>query len=341
MSSSHPKTAIEVTHLNKFFGPVKALDDVSFNVESGQVVGFLGPNGAGKSTTMRILCGLESASSGIARICGIPVANRSDETKRLIGYMPERNPLPEDMRVVEYLRYRARLKEIPRRELKEAVDEAMDLCDLNRKARKRVIATLSKGYRQRVGIADAVLGNPEVILMDEPTIGLDPHQILGIRRLIDNLRGKMTVILSSHILPEIELCCDRVIIINHGRIVAHGSSNSLREEFMPKTTYRLSVDADREELESILANMPNKIALLAKSENESKQPDSFSEFYLETSHDTELTQFLISKLSERGRSIREIARLQPNLEDIFMAATKRSWEQTLPSKNEPVGTSAK
>lgn len=321
---SQEKTAIQVTHLTKSFGQVKAIDSVSFAVQSGQIVGFLGPNGAGKSTTMRILCGLLEASSGEAKICGISVASHPAETKRRIGYMPERNPLPEDMRVIEYLRYRARLKEIPRKHIKPAVEEAMALCDLNRKASRRIIGTLSKGYRQRVGIADAVLGSPEIIIMDEPTIGLDPHQILGIRRLINTLRGKMTVMISSHILPEIEMCCDRVIIINHGRIVAHGSSASLRKSFLPKTTYRLAVKAANAEMESILTGMQETLSLVSHQDD----IDGYRKYFVETSDDADIVEFLIAKLTERRCAIREIARLEPNLEDIFMAATKRSWDET-------------
>lgn len=320
--------AIQANNLTKSFGAVKAIDRVSFEVQSGQIVGFLGPNGAGKSTTMRILCGLLEATSGVASINGISIASQPTETKRLIGYMPERNPLPEDMRVIEYLRYRAHLKEIPRKNIKQAVEEAMQLCDLNRKASRRIIGTLSKGYRQRVGIADAVLGNPEIIIMDEPTIGLDPHQILGIRRLINSLRGKMTVMISSHILPEIEMCCDRVIIINHGRIVAHGSSASLRKEFIPRTTYRIAVKATSAEMESILGGMQETLSLVSEQDTD----DGYRLYFIETTEDTEIAEFLLSKLNERNCSIREIARLEPNLEDIFMAATKRSWDQEQPGR---------
>ena len=315
--------AVEVENLTKSFGAVKAIDRVSFAINTGQIVGFLGPNGAGKSTTMRILCGLLEATAGTARICGIPVSSRPTEIRRRIGYMPERNPLPEDLRVIEYLRYRARLKELPRKQIQSAVEEAMDLCDLNRKASRRIIGTLSKGYLQRVGIADAVLGNPDIIIMDEPTIGLDPHQILGIRRLINNLRGKMTVLLSSHILPEIEMCCDSVIIINHGQIVAHGTSSDLRNEFLPQTRYRLNVRAEVEEIESILHSTNEALSLV----NSQTGADGYHEYSLEAASETEIAEYLITKLTERGCTVREMAKIQPNLEDIFLAATRRSWDQ--------------
>ncbi|MGE9295354.1 MAG: ABC transporter ATP-binding protein [Puniceicoccales bacterium] len=322
--NSTPPPAIEVDRLTKRYGRVKAIENVSFTVQPGQVVGFLGPNGAGKSTTMRILCGLLAASSGVARICGIPVASHPYEAKRRIGYMPEHNPLPEDMRVVEYLRYRARLKEVPMRKVKSRVDEAMELCDLQRKARRKVIGALSKGYRQRVGIADAILAEPEVIFMDEPTIGLDPHQILSIRGLIDNLRGRMTVILSSHILPEIEKSCDRVIIINQGRIVASGSPQSLREEFLSQTVYRIRVDIDEDKAAATLKGVSDDLQFMSSE----IQDDGFWEHRLQAPTDLFLTEPILEALQGADARIREIARLQPNLEDIFMAATRRSWDET-------------
>ena len=213
---------VKVEQLTKRFGAVTAVDGIDFTVEKGEIVGFLGPNGAGKSTTMRILTGYLPATSGSVHICGLPVAGEPAEIKRRIGYMPENNPLPEDMRVSEYMYFRGRLKEVPRRKLGPRIDEVLEICDLKR-VRHRIIGQLSKGYRQRVGIAEAILAEPPVIIMDEPTIGLDPHQILIVRDLIASLRGRMTVIISSHILPEIEVTCDRVLIINQGRVVAQGT----------------------------------------------------------------------------------------------------------------------
>src|SRR3954464_221216 len=242
MSEPAP-TAIEVSHLVKTYGGVTAVSDISFDVAQGEIVGFLGPNGAGKSTTMRILTRYLPATSGSVKICGLPVATQPDEIKRRIGYMPENNPLPEDMRVSEYMYFRGRLKEVPRRKLGPRIDEVLEICDLKR-VRHKIIGQLSKGYRQRVGIAEAILAEPPVIIMDEPTIGLDPHQILIVRDLIASLRGRMTVIISSHILPEIEMTCDRVLIINGGRIVAEGSPAELRHEIFGHTTYHLEVSGD-------------------------------------------------------------------------------------------------
>ena len=227
-SDSGGVPAIEVRHLSKTFGNVRAISDVSFAVQPGEIVGFLGPNGAGKSTTMRVLAGLTQADRGVARICGVSVATEALRAKARLGYMPENNPLPEELRVIEYLRWRAKLKNVPRREIAARTEAAMEACDLARKARRKLIGALSKGFRQRVGIADALIAEPDVVILDEPTIGLDPHQILGIRSLIRSLRGRKAVLISSHILPEIENVCDRVIIINGGRIVAAMTPEDLR-----------------------------------------------------------------------------------------------------------------
>src|SRR3954463_9139347 len=238
-----PPTTIEVSHLVKTYGAVTAVSDISFSVARGEIIGFLGPNGAGKSTTMRILTGYLPATSGSVRICGLPITTRPDEAKRRIGYMAENNPLPEDTRVSEYLYYRGRLKEIPRRKLGPRIDEVLELCDLKR-VRHKIVGRLSKGFRQRVGIAEAILAEPPVIIMDEPTIGLDPHQILIVRDLIASLRGRMTVIISSHILPEIEMTCDRVLIINQGRVVATGTPADLRREVFGQSRYHIEIAGD-------------------------------------------------------------------------------------------------
>ncbi len=246
-----PDITIEVSHLVKTYGALTAVNDLSFTVKRGEIVGLLGPNGAGKSTTMRILTGYLPANSGSVRICGQPVASQPEATKRHVGYMPENNPLPEDMRVSEYLWFRGRLKEMPRAKLRSRIDEVLELCDLKRN-RHRILGRLSKGNKQRVGIAEAILSEPAVIIMDEPTIGLDPHQIIIVRDLIASLRGRMSVIISSHILPEIEATCDRVLIINGGRIVAQGSPADLRHEIFGHTSYRLELAGEISALAALL-----------------------------------------------------------------------------------------
>ena len=321
--------SIRVKDLTRQFGALTAIHKINFTVHPGEVVGFLGPNGAGKSTTMRILSGIMSATSGSAWVGGICVAQNPHDVKRKIGYMPENNPLPDDMRVVEYLRFRARLKRVPSRKLRATVQEAMDICDLARTARRKIIGTLSKGFRQRVGIADALLGNPEVIIMDEPTIGLDPHQIQGIRKLIDNLRGKHTVILSSHILPEIERSCDRVIIINRGRVVAAGSSAELREEFLPGNRFSLTVEGDESAVATCLAAQGFDAAILESE----KIADDRSKLILRVEDEGVLGPRLIEALGTHDDfTLHSIAPREPTLEEIFLAATKRSWEETIESK---------
>jgi len=321
--------SIRVQNLTRQFGQIYAIQKVTFTVNPGEVVGFLGPNGAGKSTTMRILSGIMSATSGSAWVGGVCVAQNPHEVKRKIGYMPENNPLPDDMRVVEYLRFRARLKEVPSRKLRETVEEAMQICDLARTARRKIIGTLSKGFRQRVGIADALLGNPEVIIMDEPTIGLDPHQIQGIRKLIDNLRGKLTVVLSSHILPEIERSCDRVIIINRGRIVAAGTSSELREEFLPGNRFTAELEGSPDLVPLALKDSGIDGAVVESNELNGGR----HRMVIRLQSDAVKGADLIRALGKReGFLLMSLASSEPTLEEIFLAATKRSWEETIDKK---------
>ena len=329
-----PNFSIRANELTRRFGSVTAIHNVSFTVKHGEIVGFLGPNGAGKSTTMRILSGILPAHSGAAWINGIAVAEHPREIKRKIGYMPENNPLPCDMRVVEYLRFRARLKEVPRKNLHKTVESAMETCDLARTARRKIIGTLSKGFRQRVGIADALLGDPQVIIMDEPTIGLDPHQIQGIRKLIDSLRGRMTVILSSHILPEIERCCDRVIIINQGRVVAAGTNRELREEFLPGNRFLLEVEGSKIQILKKLNSQGIQVDILNASEIK-QELHKLSLCAKETIQGSQILQML---RNADDCIVHSFTQNEPNLEEIFLAATKRSWEETIemPKSNESI-----
>ena len=326
MDNWEEPNSVVVRRLTKIYGGVKAIDNVSFRIGKGEVVGFLGPNGAGKSTTMRIISGLMPATSGSVSICGESVAINPDAARRHIGFMPENNPLPEDLRVREYLTFRAGIKGVPRSEIRARVDESMDICQLLRKASNKIIGNLSKGFRQRVGIADAILSRPEVIIMDEPTIGLDPHQILAIRALINSLRGKMSVIISSHILPEIELMCDRVMIINQGTIVASGSPESLRKEFISRDKYGISLKADPAKMREMLGRICSGVEIVSES-----KPDSagYYDYILSTDENSDLGCTLIREFSkDSALGLREVYHKKPSLEEIFMAATRRSWEQT-------------
>jgi ABC-2 type transport system ATP-binding protein len=321
MSAPAPP-AIEVSHLVKTYAGLTAVDDISFTVARGEVLGFLGPNGAGKSTTMRILTGYLPATSGSVSICGFPVATQPDEIKRRVGYMPENNPLPGDMRVSEYLYFRGRLKEVARRKLGPRMDEVLELCDLKR-VRHSIIGRLSKGYRQRVGIAEAILAEPPVIIMDEPTIGLDPHQILIVRDLIAGLRGRMTVIISSHILAEIEVTCDRVLILNRGRVVAQGAPAALRRDILGLTTYRLEIAGDAARLGALLGAF-DPLLLIARQEDPGA--DGFRMVTLTTERSDELGEPLLRALLAQNLRVRALSRAQPTLEDLFLAATRRSWD---------------
>lgn len=306
----------------KTFAGVTAVNDVSFTVEKGEIIGFLGPNGAGKSTTMRMLTGYMPATSGSISICGYPVATQSEEIKRRVGYMPENNPLPEDMRISEYLYYRGRLKEIPRSKLGSRIDEVLEVCDLKR-VRHRIIGQLSKGYRQRIGIAEAILAEPPVIIMDEPTIGLDPHQIIIVRDLIASLRGRMTVIISSHILPEIEMTCDRVLIINQGRVVAQGTPATLRREILGHVRYEMVIAGDFGRLSEVLSRVYPNLSIAVPEDIDSL---GFKEVVVTTDNDDELGEVLLKVLIEGGYRVRSLNRQRPTLEDVFLAATRRSWD---------------
>lgn len=210
---------IDVQGLTKYYGPIAAVQDVSFQVAPGEIVGFLGPNGAGKSTTMRILTAFMPATKGSARIAGFEVHEQPLEVKRRIGYLPERVPLYEEMVVSSFLSYVAELKGVPAKARKGEVDEALSRCGLSHMT-NRIIGNLSKGYKQRVGLAQALIGSPPVLILDEPTVGLDPAQIVEIRQMIKGLREKHTVLISTHILPEVAMLCERAIIINQGHVVA-------------------------------------------------------------------------------------------------------------------------
>jgi ABC-2 type transport system ATP-binding protein len=220
---------IEVQHLTKRYGDLTAVSDISFSVASGQILGFLGPNGSGKTTTMRIITGFLPATSGTAKVSGFDIFEDSFEVRKRIGYLPEMPPLYNDMTVTAYLRFVARLKGMPRAEIADALDRALSRCGLSQ-VTDRVTGHLSKGYRQRVGLAQAIIHNPDVLILDEPTVGLDPQQIIEIRTLIKELAGAHTVILSTHILPEVAQVCEKVVIINAGRVVKEDLIADLTKE---------------------------------------------------------------------------------------------------------------
>ncbi len=215
---SHCSVMIEVQHLTKRYGDLTAVSDISFNVASGQILGFLGPNGSGKTTTMRVITGFMPATGGTVKVAGFDIFDESFEARKRIGYLPESPPLYNDMTVAAYLRFVARIKGMPKAAIPDALDRALTRCGLT-KVTNRVTGHLSKGFRQRVGLAQAIIHNPEVLILDEPTVGLDPQQIIEIRALIRELAGQHTVVLSTHILPEVAQVCEKVVIIHAGRVV--------------------------------------------------------------------------------------------------------------------------
>ena len=316
--------SIIAEHLWKRFGRTEAVRDLSFTIDKGEIVGFLGPNGAGKSTTLRMLTGILPATSGHLTVCGMSVPYHDREIRKQIGYMPENNPLPDDMRVIEYLKFRAQIKGIPYSKRKSRIEHAMEVCELHRKARRKIIGTLSKGFRQRVGIADSILAAPTVTILDEPTIGLDPHQVIAIRRLLDNLRGETTVIFSSHILSEVEISCDRILIMNQGRLVASGTADDLRKEFLPGSRYQIEASGTPELIREAFQELGTGWQL-----DLSPAPvDGFYSVSLTNQENGSNGKDILETLMRSGKiRIRAFHPVQANLEDVFLKATRRSWEE--------------
>src|SRR6056300_1030706 len=261
-SNPRPLPIIEVLNLKKRYGLIQALKGISFSVGKGEIVGFLGPNGAGKSTTLNILSGLIPADSGEAKVCGVDLAEEDGEVRNHIGFLPENNPLPEDLRVIEYLKFRAMLKGLRGSRKRDRIRIALDICDLERKVSERKIGNLSKGYRQRVGIADALLAEPRLVILDEPTIGLDPRQSAITRKMMERLRGEITFLLSSHLLSEVEACCDRMVILSHGQIVAEGTMNDLQNKFIQSVAFEIVSKAKKIELQRSIRQIDPQCVLL-------------------------------------------------------------------------------
>jgi len=295
---------IEVEHLSKIYGSTTAISDVDFTVEKGEILGFLGPNGAGKTTTMRILSGYIPATTGTARIAGYDVHQQSLEVRRRIGYLPENPPLYPEMTVESFLDFVARIKGISSGDRKARVDLVLSKCQLLEK-RKVIIRKLSKGYKQRVGIAQAIVHDPPVIILDEPTVGLDPKQIIEVRNLIKSLAGEHTIILSTHILPEVSITCDRATIINRGRIVA----NNITTAPPASSSYEIEIEGDRDSLLEILQQLP-------QVEQGAKVGDNLLKIVgqVGTNLGAELARIVVNN----GYNLLEMRRTRKTLEDIFL-----------------------
>ncbi len=301
---------IEVSHLSKSYGERQAISDLSFNIEKGEVVGFLGPNGAGKSTTMKIITGFMAPSSGQAKICGFDVFENPIEVKKRVGYLPEVPPLYTDMLVHEYLRYVAELKQVPSSKIKSLVEHSLKKTQLT-DVRQRLIRNLSKGFKQRVGIAQALVSDPEVLVLDEPTVGLDPKQVAEIRDLIKELKGEHTIILSTHILPEVQATCSKVIIIHEGKIVAQNSIEQI--EKMNKGHILLTVKTRKPNL---LTELFNKIEGVQEVEMVTDQ-----HYRLKLIEQDEIIEQVAAEVIRSGVGLLELSPTRTNLEDVFLKLT--------------------
>jgi ABC-2 type transport system ATP-binding protein len=306
---------IEVVDLYKHFGNKRAVDGISFKISEGEVVGFLGPNGAGKTTTMNVITGYISATSGVAKVNDIDILENPIDAKRYIGYLPEHPPLYMDMTVNEYLDFKCDLKGIKEKRRRH-VDEVCELTGIT-EVYKRMIKNLSKGYRQRVGLAQALIGDPEVLILDEPTVGLDPIQIIEIRNLIKDLGKKRTVILSSHILPEVQAICERMLVINHGKIVADDTPEKLQYELETDRKMQIRIAGPADKLAALLKQVPDmgEVTLLGDREF-----GSF-DFIIEPRGKADIRKPVFNAMAKAGYPILMLTPQAASLEEIFIKLT--------------------
>lgn len=307
---------IEVRHLTKRYGNHNAVSDLSFTIDKGVIYGFLGPNGAGKSTTMNIITGCLGATAGEVLIDGHSITDDPMKAKQLIGYLPEQPPLYMDMTPKEYLHFVARAKGIAHQDMQEQLLSVMDKTRIT-DVQNRLIRNLSKGYKQRVGIAQALLGNPEVIILDEPTVGLDPAQIIDIRELIRELGKEHTIVLSSHILSEVQAVCDSIMIISKGRLVASDTAENLTTLFAGTTTLKMQVRANRTEVQDLLSNIQGITdACFAEIDEGVTAVD------IKLLDDADIREELFFAFAQAGKPILEMTRVKASLEDVFLELTQ-------------------
>ncbi len=305
---------IVVKNLTKKYGIQRAVDDISFEVKTGEILGFLGPNGAGKTTTMKAIVSFFAPNSGSIEIGGISVMEHPEEVKKQIGYLPENNPLYEDMPILDYLYFVAEILGVPKPKIKERILEMVNICGLEGEKHKK-IGELSKGYRQRVGLAQALIHDPKVLILDEPTSGLDPNQIVEIRELIKKIGKEKTVILSSHILAEVEATCDRIMIISKGKIVADGTPDQLRKRATGREVLKLTIeDGDRNEIFSALQQMAS-IELVDFSSKEN------TAFEVQSRPDSTSRRAIFELCKEKGWTLTEMTPIETKLEDVFRELT--------------------
>jgi len=307
---------INVKHLTKRYVNIAAVDDISFNVGEGEIVGLLGPNGAGKTTTMRMITCFMPPTQGIATVAGYDIFNDSIQVRQQIGYLPENVPLYPDMRAIEYLMFRAKLKNIPRKERKRRIGFCLEMCGIS-DVQNQIIGTLSKGYRQRVGLADALIHNPKILILDEPTIGLDPNQIRQIRRVIKDLGEKHTILLSTHILPEVEMVCGRVIIINKGKIVAMDTPENLMKQLKSTANVVLEIKGEGEKIKDNLSSVNGVRSVVWKEKGDA------NEFVVEAMEGRDLREDIFKCIVENNHILREMKRQAITLEEIFHQITTK------------------
>lgn len=308
---------IKVDNLTKRFGRHPAVTGATFAVEQGEVVGFLGPNGAGKTTTIRMLTGFLPPSSGSASIDGLDVNRHSLEARRRIGYLPESVPLYRDMRVREYLRFRGQLKGLGGNSLRTRMDEVVELCGL-RDVRRKMIRTLSKGFRQRVGLADALIHDPPLLILDEPTNGLDPNQIRAIRHLIKQLGQSHTILLSTHILSEVEMICDKIVIIDGGKVLASDTPANLISTMRTAGRISLELRADPENARKKIASLDN-----VKKVTHERTREEWEEFSVLVESGTDTRERIANLVREEQWPLRSLYRQAETLEDVFVELTRK------------------
>lgn len=310
---------IEVENLTKFYGPRPAIDKLNFEVAKGEVVGFLGPNGAGKTTTMNILSCIIPATSGTARVCGFDVFEQSLEIRKIIGYLPETPPLYQDMIVADFLKFSAGIRRVPSNKINAAVDRVIERCAL-KEVRDRIIGRLSKGFQQRVGLAQALIHDPEILILDEPTIGLDPIQIIEIRKLIQALAAAHTILLSSHILPEVTEICNRVIIINEGEIAAVDSLAGLTSSLRKSERFLLKVRSGDDGILEKLEALDQALSVKAEPENQHiAEPEN--QYIIECELGSNLQDALARLVLDNSWGLVELSPIKMTLEDIFLKLT--------------------
>ena len=312
---------IEIQNVSKRYGNKLAVNDVSFTIKKGEILGFLGRNGAGKSTTMNIVTGYISASSGRVLLDGHDILEEPREVKRRIGYLPEMPPLYMDMTVDEYLKFVCAIKDVKPSYVKSHLDDITELIRIT-DVRKRLIKNLSKGYKQRVGMAQALVGNPEVVIMDEPTVGLDPKQIIEIRKLIKQLGEDHTIVLSSHILHEVADVCERVVIINQGKIVAQDTLDNLTRNISDTSRFRLRIAGAERDVYKAIRDIPGTRSV---DEMGCKEPDSY-DFLVEADRGADIRRPLFNQMAKMGCPILMLRPMDIELEDIFLQLTTDKGE---------------